>query len=171
MITKAGKTHGSRTALSIRVEELFEPIALRGKKGDRFLLFLQAFSWESLSNARWFYGKKRKVGKGNLYLTETQLSRNEIRCAANIHNYMCHICAKGFLDLNFNQAVLDKIPNFHEIAPNFTYSQKFFIFFLKYNWNLTNFFHINFMAGTWEESIFFFIFGSCEPYRAIYPWS
>ena len=28
--------------------------------------------------------------------------------------------AKGFLDLNFT--VIDKIPNFHEIAPN-TYSQ------------------------------------------------
>ena len=31
------------------------------------------------------------------------------------------ICAKGFLDLNFNEAAIDKISNFHEIAPNFTY--------------------------------------------------
>ena len=45
-------------------------------------------------------------------------------CAADNHNYMCHICAKGFLDLNFNYAVIDKIPNFQEITPNFTYSQK-----------------------------------------------
>ena len=37
---------------------------------------------------------------------------------------MCHIGAKGFLDLNINEAVIDKISNFHEIAPNFTYSQK-----------------------------------------------
>ena len=43
-------------------------------------------------------------------------------CAADIHNYMCNICAKGFLDLNFNEAVIGKISNFHEIAPNFTYS-------------------------------------------------
>ena len=32
--------------------------------------------------------------------------------------------AKGFLDLNFYQAVMDKISIFHEIAPNFTYLQK-----------------------------------------------
>ena len=43
-------------------------------------------------------------------------------CAADYHNLMCHICAKGFLDSNFNQAVTDKISNFHEIASNFTYS-------------------------------------------------
>ena len=30
----------------IRVKELFEPIVLR-KKGDGFLLFLKAFSWET----------------------------------------------------------------------------------------------------------------------------
>ena len=45
-------------------------------------------------------------------------------CAADNYSYTCHICAKGFLDSNFNQAVIDKISNFHEIAPNFTYSQK-----------------------------------------------
>ena len=38
---------------------------------------------------------------------------------ADIHNYMCHICAKGFLDSNINQEVINKISNFHEIAPNF----------------------------------------------------
>ena len=45
-------------------------------------------------------------------------------CAADIHNYMGHICGKGFLDSNFNEVVIDKISNFREIAPNFTYSQK-----------------------------------------------
>ena len=34
---------------------------------------------------------------------------------------MGHICAKEFLDTNFNQVVINKISNFHEIAPNFTY--------------------------------------------------
>ena len=29
-----------------------------------------------------------------------------------------------FFNLNFNQAVINKISNFHEIAQNFTYSQK-----------------------------------------------
>ena len=37
---------------------------------------------------------------------------------------MCHICAKGFLKPNFNQTVIHQISNFHEIGPNFTYSQK-----------------------------------------------
>ena len=35
------------------------------------------------------------------------------------------ICAKGFLDSHFNEAVTDKISIFHEIVPNFTYSQEF----------------------------------------------
>ena len=38
------------------------------------------------------------------------------------NNNMCHICAKRFLDSNFNEAVIDKISIFHEIAPN--YAQK-----------------------------------------------
>ena len=45
-------------------------------------------------------------------------------CVADNHNYMCRICAKGFSPSNFYYAVIDKISNFHEIAPNFTYSQK-----------------------------------------------
>ena len=45
-------------------------------------------------------------------------------CAADNHNYMCHICTQRFLDSNLNESVIDKISNFHEIAPNFTYSQK-----------------------------------------------
>ena len=109
----------------IRVKELLEPVVLR-KKGDRFLLFLKAFSWET---DLWVTQgdlklKIRKIGKGNLYLTKNPLSRNEMWCAADNHNYMCHPCAKGFLDLNLNEAVIDKISIFHEIAPNFIYSQK-----------------------------------------------
>ena len=40
--------------------------------------------------------------EGQLYLTENLPSRNEMLCAADNHNNMCHICAKGFLDSNFN---------------------------------------------------------------------
>ena len=71
-----------------------------------------------------FTVKKRKIGNGNLYLTENRLSRNEMLSTEDKHNYMCHICAKGILDSNFNQADIDKLSNFYEIAPNFTYSQK-----------------------------------------------
>ena len=45
-------------------------------------------------------------------------------CVSDIHNDMCHIWAKEFLDLDINQAVIYKISIFNEIAPNFTYSQK-----------------------------------------------
>ena len=43
-------------------------------------------------------------------------------CAEDNYSNMCHICVKGFLDLNFNEAVIDKISFFHEIDPNLTYS-------------------------------------------------
>ena len=56
-----------------------------------------------------------------MYLTENRLSRNEMRCAADNHNFMCHICAKGFLNSNFNEAVIDKISIFQKTAPNFTF--------------------------------------------------
>ena len=39
--------------------------------------------WVTLGD---FYGKKCKIGKGNLYLTENWLSWNEIRCAEDNHN-------------------------------------------------------------------------------------
>ena len=56
---------------SIRVKELFEPNVWQ-KKGNRFLLFFKSIFLRnrSLSNTWWFYGKKRKIGKGNLHLTE-----------------------------------------------------------------------------------------------------
>ena len=37
-------------------------------------------------------------------------------CAADNFNYMCHICAKGFLDSTFNQAVINKISNLDKIV-------------------------------------------------------
>ena len=63
---------------------------------------------------RSFYGKKRNIWKGNLYLTENR----ETKCFAQYNrNHMCHMCAKGFLDSNLNLAIIDKI-----------------LFFLKLNW-------------------------------------
>ena len=41
---------------------------------------------------------------------------------AENNNYMCYICAKEVLDSIFNEAVIDKISNFHEIAPKFTFT-------------------------------------------------
>ena len=62
---------------SVRVKELFEPIVLRNR---------------SLSNARYFYNKNRKIVKGNLYSTKNRLSRNEMWCAADNYSYMSHMC-------------------------------------------------------------------------------
>ena len=54
---------------STTVKALFEPTVLRKKRRRIFALFKSIFLRNrSLSNARWFYGKKRKIGKGNLYL-------------------------------------------------------------------------------------------------------
>ena len=63
-------------------------------------------------------------GKSVSNLIENQLSEIEMGCTAENHNGMCHLCTTGFLDSNFNSAVINKISNFHEIASNFTYSQK-----------------------------------------------
>ena len=46
--------------------------------------------------------KKRKIRKGNLSLTANRLGRKEIWYAEDNYSYMCHICAKGFLDSNFD---------------------------------------------------------------------
>ena len=43
--------------------------------------------------------------------------------ASDNHSNMYHIFAKELLDSNFNQAVIDKISIFQEIAPNLTYLQ------------------------------------------------
>ena len=43
--------------------------------------------------------------------------------AADNHNYMCRICTKGFLDLNFKEAIIDKISNFHKL-PQFSHIHK-----------------------------------------------
>ena len=62
----------------------------------------------------------------------------------------------------FNQAVIDKISNFHEIAPNLTYSQKIVIF--KYNCNFLDQLLLPYkFYGRYMSGIYFFIFTSCEP--------
>ena len=110
-------------SFSTRVEELFKPLVLQ-RNPTGFCFFKSIFLRNGfLSNARWFYGKKRKFVKGNLHLTSNRLSRNKTLWVADNYNYMCHICAKGFLNSNFNQAFIDKISNFHKIALYSTFSQ------------------------------------------------
>ena len=47
--------------------------------------------------------------------------RNELWCAVGNHNYLCHMCARGFLDSNLIKSLLTK-HQFHEIGPNLKYS-------------------------------------------------
>ena len=149
---------------SIRVKELFEPIVLRIKRRRVFALFIIFFLRnQSLSNARWFYGKKHKIRKDNLYLTENWLERNEIWFAEDNHSFMCHICAKRYLNsiLIISSYYWQNI-NFNEIAPNFTFWQK--SQFFKYNWNFLDQLLLPYKfhgRDMWE--ILFSIFASCEP--------
>ena len=146
---------------SIRVKELFELIVLRRV----FALFKSIFLRNrSLSNARWFWCKKCKIGKGNLFLTENRLSRNEMWCESDNHNNMSHIYAKELLDSNFIKQLftkykfLIKLPQISHIDKNHN--------FFKYNWKfwdqllLPYIFH-----GSDIWGMYFFIFASCEPLK------
>ena len=77
---------------------------------------------------------------------------------------MCKRMFRFELQLGPVKAVIDKISNFHEIAPNFTYSHK--LYFLKYICNfldqLLPVYPYKFQ-GRDISGIFFFIFASCEP--------
>ena len=123
---------------STRVKVLFEPIALRLKKKIKslwsFHLFKSIFLRNrSLSNAMWFYGKKRKIGKGNLYLTENRLGRNEIWHTEDNRSCMGHICAQGFSESNFNWAVIDQISIFSRNCPKFHIFIKIIIFKVQFD--------------------------------------
>ena len=66
-----------------------------------------------LSNARWFYSKKHKTGKGNLYLTENQLNRNQMWCVADNHTY--NICVT-YVQKNFQiQTLIQQLLTKHKI--------------------------------------------------------
>ena len=63
---------------------------------------------------------------------------------------MSHMCKRTFRFELF-KAVIDKMSNFQEIAPNFTYSRNFLSIIETFQTNC--FFPINFMAGTYEELV------------------
>ena len=109
--------HKNLKLFSISVKELFEPIVLQKKKGRWVFALSKAFSWEirSLSNGSWFYSKKCKTGKGNLYSTENQLSWNEMCCAADNHNHICHTCAKHFFYIRISKQLLTKYKIFKKL--------------------------------------------------------
>ena len=135
------------------------------KKRRRVLaLFISIFLRNrSLSDARWFYGQKRKIGMVNLYLTENRLSWNEMCCASDNHNYMCHTCAKEFLIRALIKQLLKKY-QICPILPQISHFHKKRFFFFKYicklfrpTASLYKFY------GRDMSGILFFSFASCEP--------
>ena len=69
---------------------------------------------------------------------------------------------KGCLDLNFNQAVIDKISNFHKITTNFTCFTKIIIFLSI--WNFLDQLLLPYpFYGRDMKGIYFFIFANCGP--------
>ena len=149
---------------SIRVKELSEPIVL-WRKGDGFLaLFISIFlRIQSLSDARRFYGQTCKIEKGNLYLTENRLNWNEMCCASDNHNYMCHTCAILKFELQLSSSWQNI--QFSRYCPKFHIFTKIVIFqvFLQ----LFRLFHPYKFYGRGMSAILFFIFASCEPLRWI----
>ena len=102
--TKQNKTKKQKTKKknSQRVFALFKCICLKN---------------QSLSIARWFYGKKCKIGKGTLYLTENQLGRNRVWCVEDSNSYLwVNMCISIFrFELEYQYFVkLPKISHIHK---------------------------------------------------------
>ena len=67
------------------------------KKGDGFLLFSKAFSWEiDLWVTLGGFTVKTQNWEGKSVLSENWLSRNEMWCAADNYNYVSHMCERIF---------------------------------------------------------------------------
>ena len=116
---------------SIRVKKLSEPTGFVKKRRRVLALSISIFlrNW-SLSDARWFYGKKRKIGKGNLHLTENRLSWNEMCCASDNYNYMCHTLCKRIFEFELQSSASSywqKI-KFSQYCPKFHIFAKIVIF-------------------------------------------
>ena len=82
-------------------------------------------------------------------------------------NYMRHTCTKGFLDLNFNQAVIDTILYFHKFPKFLIFSKIVFVLVLFEE--DTNCFNLtDFMVETWKEFTFSFL--PVRSYWSNIPW-
>ena len=136
------------------------------KKRRRVLaLFISIFLGNrSLSDARWFYGKKRKIGKGNLYLTENRSSWNEIWCASDNSNYMCHICAKEIFRFELQLSSYWQNIKFSRYCPKFHIFTKIVIFKV-YLQLFGPTLHPYKFYDRDVSGILFLIFASCEPLK------
>ena len=82
-----------------------------------FALFKSIFlRYHSLSNPRWFSGKKCKIRKGNLYLTENWFSRNKMWCAEENHSVIYVTGSRGMSRMSgilILSYTLKEVINFH----------------------------------------------------------
>ena len=127
------------------------------------MLFLKVFSWETDVWVKLgdFTVKKRKIGKGNLYLTENRLSWNEICCAADNHNYMSHMC-KRIVRFELQFSSYWQNIKFSRNCPKFHIFTKIVICKFICNF-LDQLLHPYKFHGRDMSGILFFIFASCEP--------
>ena len=73
---------------------------------------------------------------------------------AGDHIYTCYVCAKGFLNSNFNQAVIDKISMIFKKLPQISHIHKNHNYFVTFYTNCC--FPIDFMARTCRNVLFHF---------------
>ena len=110
----------------------------------------------------WFYGKKRKIGKGNLYITENRWSWNEMWCTSDNHNHMCHTCAKEFFKFKLWLSSYWQNIKFSRYCPKFHIFTNIVIF--KYLCNfLDQLLHPYKFHGRDMSGILFLIFARCRP--------
>ena len=108
----------------------------------------------SLSDARWFYDKKRKIGKGNLYLhnwKSIKLKRNML-CYRYSQLYVSHMCKRTFRFKLQLSSYWQNI-NFSRNCPIFYLFTVIVIFqvYLQLLDQAGYFYPLNFMAGTCQE--------------------
>ena len=130
------------TSLSLKPEKIFNPskkiiwaYSFVKKRRRVMALFISIFlKKRSLSNARWFLAEKRKIEKGNLYLTKNWFGKNESCCAKDNHNYMSSMYEKEFSNSNFNLAVIakyrffKKLPQISQVHKSYYFLSKIEIF-------------------------------------------
>ena len=90
-------------------------IQLCEEKPTGFALF-NSFFLEQLIFEYDFTFKKREIGEQNLYSTQKRLGRDDIYCVEDNHSQVCRMCAKGLLDSNFDETVIEKY-NFFKKLP------------------------------------------------------